>query len=317
MQTIFNVIVPIFGLIAIGYAVARLKILSHEKGDALTSFVFMIGVPSLLFHTLAGSEMKAANPLLLWAVYFGCVAINWTIASILVRKIAGADRRKSVIAGVAASAKNGVFVGIPAVELAYGQPGLQVLLLIIAVHLPVIMMTSTILTEWAAVVDAREPGRNPVPMSSGGALRRVAKNLGTNPLVIGLALGAVWFTFGLPLGPLDEITASLGRTASPLALFALGMSLDRYSVRGDIASTLIASTLSIVLLPVLVYFVGSQVLSPLWLKVAVLMAACPAGINCYVLAGYFGSGQRMAAATILITTLASVFGLSFWLTALG
>ena len=113
---------------------------------------------------------------------------------------------------------------------------------------------------------------------------------------------------------LEEVTQLLGNTAGPLALFALGMSLTRYGMRGDIVPSAILSFLSLVAQPAIVYVVATRLaLPPLWLKAAVLTAAAPAGINAYLFAIHFRSGEKLAATTILISTIASVITLSVWL----
>ena len=54
-------------------------------------------------------------------------------------------------------------------------------------------------------------------------------------------------------------------------------------------------------------------LPDLWVKGAVLTAAAPAGVNAYLFATYFKVGEKLAATTILLSTMLSVFTLSAWL----
>ncbi|MEE9374766.1 MAG: AEC family transporter, partial [Rhizobiaceae bacterium] len=68
-------------------------------------------------------------------------------------------------------------------------------------------------------------------------------------------------------------------------------------------------------MPAVVYFVGSYVLPlpPLWLKIAVLLAACPTGINAYLFATYFKIAQGLATNTIVLTLIGSLVTIPFWL----
>jgi malonate transporter len=319
MQTILTVIVPIFSLIAIGYMVARAGLLSAATGDALARFVFVVAVPLLLFRTLATAEFGSANPLPLWITYFGAVAISWTAGTLLVRAVSASDHRRGVIAGISAGFGNTVFVAIPALQRAYGDAGLEPLLLILSIHLPVMMIASTLLIERAAFLDARESGTAPPSISLWRTLARVARNLATNALVIGILGGLAWRLTGLPLDShLDEVTRLLAGTAGPLALFSLGMSLTRYGLRGDILSSAIVAALSLLVMPGIVFLAGTAFgLPPLWLKGAVVTAASPVGVNAYLLAAHFRSGERLAATTILVSTVLSVVTLSLWLIVLG
>ena len=319
MQTILDVVVPIFVLIAIGYLVARTGLLSDAAGDALARYVFVVAVPVLLFRTLAKSDFGDASPLALWLGYFGAVAITWTIGTLAVRLFTGADRRTGVVAGVSSSFANTVFVAIPALQRAYGDAGLEPLLLIIAIHLPVMMIASTLLIEHAAHLDGRDDGTVASGVKIGTALKRIAKNLSTNAIVVGILAGLAFRLTGFRIERhLDEITGLIGGTAGPLALVALGMSLTRYGLKGDIWRSAITATLSLVVMPGLVYLFGSKLgLPPLWLKGAVITAASPAGVNAYLIAVYFRSAEKLAATTILVSTILSVVTLSLWLSVLG
>jgi predicted permease len=52
-------------------------------------------------------------------------------------------------------------------------------------------------------------------------------------------------------------------------------------------------------------------------RYGVLLAAMPAGINAYVFATYYERGVNVAANTILISTIAAVLTVPFWLYVLG
>ncbi|EAS49343.1 putative auxin efflux carrier family protein [Aurantimonas manganoxydans SI85-9A1] len=320
MQTIFDVIVPIFSLIVIGFLFARAGLLSEATGEALARFVFVVAVPILLFRTLATARFGDANPLALWAAYFGGVAITWTAGTLLVRRLSGSDRRTGAIAGIAASFANTIFIAIPTLQRAYGDAGLEPLLVIVSIHLPVMMIASTLLIERAALLDARDSdGASAEAIPLAATMKRVARNLATNAIVIGILAGLAWRGTGLRLGShLDEITGLLGSTAGPLALFSLGMSLTRYGLRGELVASGVVAVLSLVVMPAIVYAIGSQLgLPPLWLKGAVLTAAAPAGVNAYLFAVYFRSGEKFASSTLFVSTVLSVVTLSLWLTILG
>ncbi len=57
-------------------------------------------------------------------------------------------------------------------------------------------------------------------------------------------------------------------------------------------------------------------LPPLAASVAVLTAALPAGVNCYLIAVQFGTGQALASNTITIATGLAVVTTAFWISVL-
>lgn len=314
MSLVLSIVAPIFILIALGAVIGRLRLLPEATGEALTSFVFLLAVPILLFRTVAGAHFGDTSPIWLWASYFAGVVPLYAFGILIGRRIAGLDRRGQVIAGVSASFSNLLFVGIPIVERAFGPEGLDVLSLILAVHMPTMMAASTLLLERAAALDARSAGDAVARASPGRALRQVARNLSRNPLAVCIALGFAWRMTGWQLaGPIDEVTRLLAQTAGPLALVALGLSLPRYRIRGAIAAPLLLTVATLLVQPLIVLLVGSALLPPLWLGVTVVAAASPVGVNAYLFARFFRTGESVAAATILFSTIASAATLTLWL----
>ena len=316
MSLVLSIVAPIFILIALGALVAKLKLLPDTTGEVLTQFVFLVAVPALMFRTLATAEFGHANPLLLWASYFAGVLVSFGFGMVIARKLAGVDRRGAVIGGVAASFSNLIFVGIPVAERAFGREGLDVLALIISIHLPVMMTASTLLLERAAVADSRAGlTKGPVPAPSARrTLAQVGRNLSRNALVYGLALGALWRLTGLPLtGPVAEVLKVLGGIAGPVALFAVGFSLPRYPIRGALRAPGVITALSLLIQPFVVFLVGSLLLPPLWLAVAVVAAASPTGVNAYLFATYFKTAEGLSATVIVVTTVVSALTLTAWI----
>lgn len=319
MQIILAIIVPIFGLIAAGYAARAAGLLGDAVADALARFVFGIAVPLLLFRTLSRAEFGEASPFLLWAAYFGGACIVWPLGTLLARKLGGHDRRAGVVAGVAAGFSNTVFVALPAVERAYGPAGLAPLLVILSVHMPLMTAAGTLLLESASAADTRARTGVPAPRRPvGQILAGLARAFLKNAIILGILAGFGWRLTGLSIPPLlDEILASLAGTAGPLALFSLGMSLRRFGLRGDLGLAFALVALSLAVMPAAVWLIAAPLLPPLWTKVAVLTAAAPSGVNAYLFATNVGAGEKLAASTTLLGTLLSVLTLSAWLVILG
>ena len=59
MQAIFNVALPIFGVILAGYLAGRWRILGGEATAALNAFVSYFALPVLFFGTLARTPVAA------------------------------------------------------------------------------------------------------------------------------------------------------------------------------------------------------------------------------------------------------------------
>jgi predicted permease len=100
-----------------------------------------------------------------------------------------------------------------------------------------------------------------------------------------------------------------------VALFAMGLSLRRFGISGNVRPALTLSVLKLFLMPALVLaFVWLLGLPPLTAKVAVVVAALPSGINSYLIAVQFNTGQALASNQMTIATALAALTTTFWLT---
>ena len=312
MSNIVNIILPVFALIGLGYISAISGVLKMEVGDAMAKFIFVIAIPALLMKTMATADFSGANPWGFWATYFGGVAIVWLTARIIIYNLFGRDQRSAVIAGVSAGFSNIVLTGIPLIERAYGEAGIAILLLLVAVHMPVMMTASTLLMEQAVRADGVEKS----PYNLVGLFKNIARNLLTNPIILGILAGLVWRLSTLPYtGIFAETAATIGKTAGPLALFSVGMSLNKYGIKSNLFQGSLLAGLSLIVLPTCVYLLANFVfhLPAGWARIAVIAAALPTGVNAYLFASHFKVAEGLATNTIILTILGSMFTLSFWL----
>src|SRR3954465_15217493 len=177
------IVLPVFGLIGLGYAARRLGLVSDATGEGLSDFVFTLSVPCLIFRTLARAQLPAVQPWGYWIAYFAAVAIVWALASLAAARFFHVGRTEAVVAGFAAGQANTVLVGIPLILKAYGGEGAVPLFLLVAIHLPVIMVAGTLLVEGrraplggiakrlSAPGDPGAVRRSPRPPRGGGAAR--------------------------------------------------------------------------------------------------------------------------------------------------
>jgi len=312
MEQTFSIVLPVFGLIALGYASARAGLLRQEVGDALADFVFIVAVPVLVFRTIAEADFSVAAPWRIWLPYFAVFGLMWVAGDFLVRRLFARDARTGVVAGISAAYGNTVLVGIPLALAAFGDAGAVPIALIIAVHLPVTMTVGAILIERVERAD----GASAAPADAAGVARSVLRNLGRNPIIISIAAGVLWRLLGVPLGGVPAtLVDRLADVAATLALFTLGMSLKRYGIRGNIRAGLVLAGLKLAVMPALVFLLARYVvpMPPLWAKVVVLAAACPTGVNAYVVSSRFRAAEALASNTITISTGLAVVTTSLWL----
>ncbi len=311
MNAVAETVILIFGLVALGYGSAVSGLLRVETGDALSEFAVTIAVPMLLFRTMAHADFGGSLPLALWVAYFGAIFLNWTIGHKLVRLLYGRDARAGVVAGLASSFSNLVLFGIPFMQGIYGQRGVAIMSLIIAVHLPILMASSIVLFEWASLADGVSRQR----MSVAQMVRDFLSKLFTNPLIIGILGGLAWRLTGWPLpGVAARFVDTIANIAGPVALFAMGTGLKKFGISGNVAPAITTSALKLLAMPAIVLvFAWSIGLPPYTATIAVVAASLPTGVNPYLIATRFGTGQALASNTLSISTLSAAVTTSLWL----
>ncbi|AJY44430.1 AEC family transporter [Martelella endophytica] len=313
MNEIFSSVVPIFALIFIGWAAVRLRYLDASHAGIMTSFVFKVALPLLLMRTVANADFQNANPIRIWLAYFGAVAVSWTAAALIARLGFGRDRAASVIIGLSGTFSNLAFLGIPLVNHIIGEEGLIALSLVLAIHMPVMMVTATVLVERAKTHDGSNVS-DPMKIAT-----TVGYNLITSPIVVGLAAGALLHLAGIrPAGPLASIVDMLAGTAAPVALISIGMTLTQYKVAGNVGLFSAITFIKLMALPAFAFLFGHLLGLPQPMAAGLVLAAStPAGVNAFVLANQFGTGKNIAASTITLTTALGVLTVSFWVYMLG
>lgn len=297
------VVLPVFGLIALGYLARWTKLLRETTGEGLSDFVFVLAVPCLLFRTLATADVPQTQPWGYWIAYFTGLAIVWALAMLIASRVFARKGPELVVSGFAAAQSNTVFVGVPMILKAYGDAGAVPLGLLLAIHLPVTMTVATLLAEGRAASPAM-----------------MIRRLFTHPIIIGIILGMLARpVVGQLPAPFWTLIDLIAAAAVPCALISLGIAMRRYGLESGLGLPVALSALKLGLHPLIVYLLATKVfdMPPHWSGVAVLFAACPCGINAYLFAERYRQGVADASSAITLSTLISLFTTAAWLTWLG
>ncbi|SUU89551.1 hypothetical protein EDC40_103504 [Aminobacter aminovorans] len=309
MSPLVETVLFVFGLVALGYLAGATGYLRSQTGDALSEFAIGVALPLLLFRTMIGADFHGSAPWSLWAAYFIAVTVAWTAGHLVTTRMFGRDGQAGVVGGVSSAFSNLVLLGIPFMLGVFGQEGFEILSLLVSVHLPTMMMASIILFEMFG------PRRNE-PMHPVVIIRDFLRKILTNPLIVGILAGLAWRATGVPLPDLaTRFVDALANIAGPVALFAMGLGLKKFGISGNIKPALALSVLKLMLMPaVALLFAWLFGLPPLSAKVAVAAASLPSGVNSYLIATQFGTGQALASNQMTIATACAVVTTAFWLT---
>lgn len=307
MSPILVTVLPVFGLIALGYLAARTGFIGAQASSGLSLFVFNMALPALLFRTMVVMESQSADFIPLWLAYFGAVSVVWIMGSFLSRltpSLAGGGGSSAAMTSVFG---NLVMLGLPLTISHFGPAGTLPVSLIISVHAPILWLAATLHLEGA------RHGRIPSPLL---LARTLGLEFARNPIVSALILGSAWRFTGLGLHPIiDRMLDLLGEAGVSTALVALGLSLAGYSLKGQWGGIAILTGLKMIVLPIMVWIFTAKIFSlpPLWVHVAVLLAAVPTGANAYLFAQRYNLAAPAVSGSIAFGMLLAAFTTSILL----
>lgn len=302
MIVLIEIVAPIFGVVLCGYLMALTPALSVEGIRGLSNFVFYAAIPALLFATMAHAALPGGADLLLIAAYLAAsvVAFAASLAAgwVLYRDSLAA---RSVMA-MGAAFSNTVQLGIPLAFQAFGPAGLRQHMLIVSVHSAVMISLPTVIIE-----ASREGGR------PGRSLKLAARSIVTNPVLVAIAAGLAWSAVGWPLpGPVESWLRLLGGASTSCALFAMGASMARFKLGGNLGESAVITLFKLLLMPATAFLLARYVfaLEPLAVAVCTLCAALPSGVNVFILAQRYDLCVERSVNLIVLSTLASLLTLS-------
>ena len=313
MWSLLQIVLPVCALVAVGFAARRFGLVRDAADQIIGDFVFKIAIPCLLFRLIATSKFDGVDPWAIWTSYFIAVFGVWLLIAFLLPALFKREGLYGVIGAVAATFGNTVLIGIPVVMQAYGDEGMVALTILLSVHLPLMLFAATLHHDLAQWIDGKGGIEGEALIDKA---RKFFLSIVKNPILIGIALGALVRMSGIDLPEIFlDVTGKISDIAGPLALIVLGMGLTRYGIKGSIGPAFLTTSLKLLVLPALVFVLGAFVfdLAPIFTAALVIAAAAPSGVNSYLFAQHFGTGEALSSNSIAISTPLSVFTMTFWL----
>ena len=299
MSDVVGLVLPFFGLIFLGFFVARITRQPVEALGWMNTFIVYVALPALFFQLLAKTPFERLTE---WTFILGAVFSTYIIFLIMFAGsmlFAGRNIAESTIKGLAAAYGNIGYMGPGLALLVFGPEAAVPVALIFCfeniIHFTVAPMMMAL---------AGDEKQAPKQLAL-GVIRKIA----LHPFIIATAVGvaAAYLQLRPPL-PVERLLEYLSAAAAPCALFAMGVTLALRPLKRIPHELAPIAFLKLVLHPLVCYVVLSWVgdFSEIWLFSAVLLAALPTATNVFVLAQQYHVWVERASASILLTTCISV-----------
>ncbi|MBL8662715.1 MAG: AEC family transporter [Candidatus Odyssella sp.] len=302
MESVVNVVLPVFGIVLCGYAAGRLKLLGPGSSEALNGFVYWVSLPALFMQGLAKAPLGLIFDGPLIAAFLLAIAAIFVLSLVVARLLFPGSLGAHALHALAASFPNSGYMGIPLFLLAFGEAGsLPVIVANVAQSITVFFLVLFLIEL--------EGGTGPL----GTRLLKIAGNLLLNPFLIGAALGLGLNASGIGLaGPFETLVKTLGAAASPCALFALGLFMVGKPITRGLPEVSWLAVAKLVLHPLAAWLIAAHVfaLPGETVRALVLIAALPTGALVFVVAQRYNVFVQRGSAAVLVSTVLSLVTIS-------
>ncbi|HHR3897979.1 TPA: AEC family transporter [Salmonella enterica] len=299
----FSVTVPNLLMLLLGVLLRRLRLIDDAFCDSATRLVFSLSLPCLLFFSLAAHPLSPGEHLA-FALYGGLATlVSFLLLEAVASRLVKNPRERGIFVQGGFRA-NTAIVGLAYCASAYGNPGVAIASLYMAITVILFNVLSVITLTRTLSSDHRP----------GSGSRKILRGVVTNPLVAGIVSGLVYSATGLPVPSVLHTTGNfLSGLALPLALLCAGASIDWRAMLNASGVAGYACIARLIVIPGLITLGGWGLgFQGMTLGVLFLLTSTPTAAASYVMTRAMGGNATLAANIIALTTAGS-----FFTTALG
>lgn len=300
-----NATIPVFLMMVFGWFIKRVGILDDHTTNKLNQFAFKVLLPALLFMDLSAADFRAV-----WDAKFVLFCIIVTLISICIAlglSMLHKDKSERGEIIQAAYRSSAAILGIAFVKNIYGEATMAALMIVGTV--PIYNIAAV------TVLSITAPKTNEEKNERKRLIINTVRNVFTNPIIIGIAVGLLWSILKIPQPVILTKTVSyLGNMATPLSLIALGASIKLGDAKEKLPTAAWISAVKLVLfcavfLPVAITlgFRNEKLIA-----ILVMLGSATTG-SCFVMCRNLGHKGIVTACTVMLTTLLSAFTLTTWL----
>jgi hypothetical protein len=292
-----TVVGPVFLIIGTGVLLRVFHLLDQVLADGLTKLVFHLFLPALVIKTLIHTDFSSIFSFRLILISLGILIVSF-FAAWLVALVFGVRREARGLFASGSTWSNVAIVGYALGEALYGEEGLARAAVFSALVLPMHIIIGSIAMD-----------RDLFRSESGKGGYVLLRRLAVNPVILAVLAGA-----GLSFIPVeipriaDDVLGILGKASLPLALVAIGGSLEFRMKSREWLESLGAASVKLLLMPSIAFLAASAAdLSPEWTGSIVLGFSCPSAVSFFVISRSLGQDPAKSAAIVTATTLGAAF----------
>lgn len=288
---------PIFGTILLGLLLRRCRFPGESFWPAAEKITYYLLFPALLVLKIGTVRTAALDTLPLVAALL-CTFLAMTLLLLMGRNwlSPGGPAFTSLFQG---TVRFNTYIGLTIILAAYGEGGILVAALIMAVLIPLVNVLS--------VIVLLRYGRGRAGRGGAALILSILRN----PVVLACLAGILINGCGITIPPpLAGIMALLGKASLPLGLLTVGAGLDFTLLHSSLRPVISSAILKLFGLPALMQLFcmlfGVQQKDA---AIAVLFAALPGSALSFILARQLGGDGRLMSAIVSVQTCLALFSM--------
>lgn len=290
-------------VVFLGWLSRRLGIISLGNTVGMSSYIYYFALPALFFPKIA--QMNLTQDLDTAIILGSLLPIMSLLSVLLILKVTKLlSKKQFVLLALAVAFGSNAFFGITFFEALGGESGLNFAVLSSSILGPVGILLTIYIFEYAT-------NRGEGWCFCGKLLR--------NPLILAILAGIVFSLLEIRIGFLFEGIEMLGKTAGPIAIFALGTFIhDNFSLK-TMHNAVPFALFRLLVLPIAAFLVMTYVLdaSAGLERMLILQSGIPAAISLAVFARKYDYHVAEISNLVVLTSLGSflVLGVAYFMIA--
>ncbi|MGL1957767.1 MAG: AEC family transporter [Colwellia sp.] len=295
LQIALSVTAPIFLIIILGIYLNHIKLINQEFIHTSSKLIFNVGLPVLLFISTATQNFDRLINVTHIALLLATTFIMFLISTFTAGKFTSVKEDRGVFVQ-GAFRGNLIIVGLALSAIAYPEQGIAIATLPMAIIIIVYNLLS-IYTLNASLHNQRF------------SLKKNMHDIVRNPLIIGITTGLIVNFFKIPTPAVLIQTGNyLGQMILPLALLAIGGSLNFSQLQQNMYPATIASLWKVIISPailiilVLIFPIEGDATGVLF-----FLVASPTASASFIMVKAMKGNSDLAAKIIIASTSMSLF----------
>lgn len=297
---VLNAIFPIFILLLLGKILRLLSITNDNFLKTADKLVYFIFFPVMLFWKIGKAAPDSGGSFSLFLAGILAVGIVYLISLFVIYLLKIPHSKAGAFSQ--ACYRFNTYIGMAVVINALGEEGIRYFGILIGFAIPVINVMAVSTLIWYS--GEKQPVKT--------HLSRLFKALISNPLIIGCIAGISfsWAQLEFPTF-IDNTFSLMTAVTMPLSLISIGGSLTMSGIQDNVAPSVAASVLKLIVLPVMGFSLLNLFnINGVPLKAGMIFFTLPTSPAIYVLSAQLNSDTQTASAAIMLSTILSFVSLS-------